>query len=265
MSSVKKLKRQFRKFRKYYKEIDRYEIKARLRKKVLKLVNKIGILSKPVEIALVDPQKKKRLFPCHLGIIFLGKYEDNIFLEIRNHLEMTYHNFFYTITNLGSLNLNEDLLKKGVKRKNKDENVKSKKMELHPTNKFYQILIDKRIEKNLDMIVAITDLPLYSSSDTQIVFLYGEAHLKHSCCVVSTIILKEEFYNKHKNEDIFESRVVKETLHEVGHLILDTAHCGNKNCVMKFSSNIKDIDYKSYSLCDSCRAKLGKLRVEYNF
>ena len=60
-------------------------------------------------------------------------------------------------------------------------------------------------------------------------------------------------------------RILKEILHEVGHLILGPDHCLNNSCVMRFSKDIKEIDDKSNELCEPCKIKSEKIREQFNF
>ena len=165
----------------------------------------------------------------------------------------------------------DQLLKKAMKKGIKKEKYKDKiqesseRIHLHPTNKFFQVLINKRIENNLDMIVSITKLPIYSSSNNDIMFLFGEANIDHRCSIVSTLLLKEQFYKRKRDKPLYELRIIKEVIHEVGHLILGPSHCINKKCVMSFSQNVKDIDAKYIGLCQDCQKKLETLKYSYNF
>ena len=131
--------------------------------------------------------------------------------------------------------------------------------------KFYQVLIDKRVKEKLGMIISITDLPIYTSNDDDILFLFGETHLKHRCSIVSTFKLKEQSYNRQTDIDPFFQRVIKEVIHEIGHLLLGSEHCGASSCVMRFSKSIEEIDVKSYKLCKDCEVKLSKIRDQFNF
>ena len=173
--------------------------------------------------------------------------------------------FFFTIKNLGNYSFSYELISKGIKKEYKEMKKSSDRIKMHPTNKFYQILINKRIEENLGMIIAITDFPLYSSSNDNILFLFGETHLKHRCCVVSSLKFKEQFYNRPANNRIFEQRIIKEVVHEIGHILLGPDHCLNNLCVMRFSHEVKEIDQKSFDLCYKCEAKLNRVRAHYNF
>ncbi len=54
---------------------------------------------------------------------------------------------------------------------------------------------------------------------------------------------------------LLEERLVKEVLHELGHL-LGLGHCSNKRCVMSFSLSVADVDAKGAEFCGRCAAKL---------
>ena len=256
-----------KKFQKYQKKIKKYRSKlskVKFKEKLNALVSKVGI-QYPVKFKLVDREIKEILFPCHLGILFCGKFEVVLFEKTRNELERVFDSFFFDIRNLGEFNFTIKAFSKGIKSEYEEFDNSKKMLEVHPTNKFYQILIDKRIENRLDLIIAVTDLPIYSSSNDNIAFLFGEAHLKHRCCVVSSLKLKEQFYNRPKNKNLFEQRIIKEIIHEIGHLILGLEHCNNESCVMRYSGEIEEIDTKSFKLCEDCALKLKSVRANYNF
>lgn len=75
--------------------------------------------------------------------------------------------------------------------------------------------------------------------------------------VVSTKRLDPSFYGEKFNKDLFKSRLVKEAVHEIGHL-MGLSHCTNRTCVMSFSNWIGDTDIKSQRLCDICKKKVGR-------
>ncbi len=124
---------------------------------------------------------------------------------------------------------------------------------------------DVLFEYNLDIGLGLTNLPIYSSSNENLLFLFGEAHIKYMCAVVSTHNLIELFNFEDFKLKKIERRIYKEVIHEIGHLILDYGHCLNDYCVMRFSKNIKEIDSKSIYLCEKCKLKLEKVRVRDNF
>lgn len=56
------------------------------------------------------------------------------------------------------------------------------------------------------------------------------------------------------------ARVVKEVLHELGH-VLGLKHCRNRECVMSFSNSVLDVDRKSSMFCGNCARALGRAGV----
>lgn len=245
------------KLQKYIHKISKYK------EKLKKILIRIGI-SYSEEFELIDEAPKELILPCYLGTLFCGDYDiTNLFNKIKYYLNQVYESFFFEIRNLGQFNFTDELFSKGVKREFKELKKSSGLIKIHPTNKFYQILINKRNEESLGMIIALTDLPIYSSSDDNILFLFGETHLKHRCCVVSSLKLRE--HDKKENNDLFEIRVIKEIIHEVGHLIIGPDHCPNEICVMRFSSELNEVDFKSINFCDLCNNKLLRIQKSYNF
>ncbi|MEN2975231.1 MAG: archaemetzincin family Zn-dependent metalloprotease [Candidatus Caldarchaeales archaeon] len=84
-------------------------------------------------------------------------------------------------------------------------------------------------------------------------YIFGLAWQK--VAVISTYRLRQEFYGQDPDHKLFIERSLKEAVHEVGHLH-NLTHCSNRRCVMAFSNWIGDTDYKSWELCEKCRAKL---------
>ena len=73
--------------------------------------------------------------------------------------------------------------------------------------------------------------------------------------IVSTHRLAQEFYGLEPDRELFVKRLIKEAVHELGHLH-GLTHCSDRRCVMAFSNWIGDTDYKSYKLCSRCERKL---------
>jgi archaemetzincin len=89
-------------------------------------------------------------------------------------------------------------------------------------------------------------------------YVFGEAQFEGKAAVVSLHRLREEFYGLKPDENIFKSRLVKEAIHELGH-IFGLIHCGNYLCVMHSSTGVEEIDLKTEQPCESCREKLDSL------
>ncbi|MFW9895463.1 MAG: hypothetical protein ACFFD7_06645, partial [Candidatus Thorarchaeota archaeon] len=233
-------------------------------KKLKKFVTRIGIYYIE-DIGLINDNPEKMILPCHLGILFYGDFDITIYNQIESYLNHIYDSFFFEIKNLGLFSFSKRLYSKGIKKEYKELLKSNNKLKIHPTNKFYRLLIEKKKEEKLGMIMVLTDLPIYSSTEANILFLFGETNIKHRTSVVSTLKLKESFYSRQKNEDLFFQRLIKEIIHEVGHIILGSEHCQQNSCVMNFSETVEDIDEKSYNFCSTCKDKLEQVRRKFNF
>lgn len=205
------------------------------------------------------------IFPCHLGIVFIGNVSTSMLNKLRFHLDQTFNSFFFDIQFIIETNLLPDRFELRVKEEYDLLNKSSEKVLLHPTNKFYEIIADKKLKYNFDVGIGLTNLPIYSSSNENLLFLFGEAHIKYKCAIVSTHNLKDLFDLENLKLKKIERRIYKEVIHEIGHLILDFGHCLNDYCVMRFSKTIKEIDRKSIYLCEKCKFKLEKVRERDNF
>ncbi|HIE05791.1 MAG TPA: archemetzincin [bacterium (Candidatus Stahlbacteria)] len=103
-------------------------------------------------------------------------------------------------------------------------------------------------ERKNGKVIAIVDIDLCTPVLT---FVFGQAQLKGSVAVVSIHRLRNEYYNLTEDTLQLVSRLKKEIVHELGHL-LGLYHCLNHRCVMNFSGSIINIDLKDLKLCQSC-------------
>ena len=88
-------------------------------------------------------------------------------------------------------------------------------------------------------------------------FVFGEASPGLRTAIVYTKRLDPRFYGNRYDFNLYIQRVSKEVIHELGHL-LDLGHCNNKECVMRFSNSVYEVDEKSMFFCRNCSAKLMK-------
>lgn len=84
-------------------------------------------------------------------------------------------------------------------------------------------------------------------------YLFGEAQLKGHCAVVSLHRLREEFYGLPPNPELLLHRVVKESVHELGH-VSGLRHCLDWHCVMASTHDVERLDLKGEEYCSSCLA-----------
>ncbi len=111
-------------------------------------------------------------------------------------------------------------------------------------------LLENYVRKmQLDKLLGVASFDLYVP---EMNFVFGEARSPGRVGVISTYRLKP----KNRNEtDLLRSRVVKEAVHEIGHM-MDLKHCSSPTCVMNFSETLRDTDNKSYDFCETCKSQL---------
>lgn len=84
-------------------------------------------------------------------------------------------------------------------------------------------------------------------------FVFGEAQLGGKHSIVSLCRLHEEFYSGNTNEELLFIRLIKESLHELGHNF-GLKHCHDWDCVMHSSAAIEEVDIKGTFYCKTCGA-----------
>jgi archaemetzincin len=82
----------------------------------------------------------------------------------------------------------------------------------------------------------------------QLNFVFGMAQPAHQRAVVALPRLRESFYGRPDQRDLFRQRLLKEAAHELGH-IYGLGHCARRACVMHFSNMLQDTDFKSAQFC----------------
>jgi archaemetzincin len=120
-------------------------------------------------------------------------------------------------------------------------------------------LLDWLLESNepdiTTKVLAICDFDAYSD---ELNFVFGEAHLGGRVAAIYLARLREEFYvrKSDKNNNLFEQRVIKEAVHELGHTF-GLRHCQISKCVMHFSNSLQDTDFKDDKFCERCNKILA--------
>jgi len=112
----------------------------------------------------------------------------------------------------------------------------------------------ERPPPDADRILGVTHFDLFVPILT---FLFGEAQYRGPGAVVSTARLKNEFYGMPPDPILLQERLLKESVHELGHTF-GLKHCYSPGCVMVSSTDIEGIDAKSPLFCERCRASLRK-------
>ncbi len=86
-------------------------------------------------------------------------------------------------------------------------------------------------------------------------YVFGEAQLAGRAAVVSSHRLRDELYGLQADDDLLETRLLKEAIHELGHTF-GLIHCSNYLCVMHSSTGVEEIDVKTEKFCEDCGVRL---------
>ena len=111
-------------------------------------------------------------------------------------------------------------------------------------------------------VLAICDFDAYSD---ELNFVFGQAHLGGRVSAIYLPRLKDKIYvrkSDKNNYNLFEQRVIKESVHELGHAF-GLRHCEIRKCVMHFSNSLQDTDFKDYKFCERCN-KILKECIQLN-
>lgn len=88
-------------------------------------------------------------------------------------------------------------------------------------------------------------------------FIFGQARMRGRDAFIALPRLRQSFYGLSEDETLFQERVLKEAVHELGHTY-GLGHCFNPKCVMHFSNSLLDTDIKGAELCAQCKSN-GKM------
>ena len=107
-------------------------------------------------------------------------------------------------------------------------------------------------------LLAVTDVDLYIPI---LKYVFGEAQMGGPCAIVSIFRLRQEFYGLPQDEHLLQDRLLKESVHELGHTY-GLIHCDRPGCVMTRSVSVMDVDAKTVSFCQDCWARYRELDRE---
>jgi predicted Zn-dependent protease len=99
-----------------------------------------------------------------------------------------------------------------------------------------------------DLFLGITEFDLYKTSRR---FVFGDADERRGVALVSLHRFAGEFYGEPADANLLLQRTVKESVHQLGHL-LRLAHCLHARCAMYPSNSVFETDNKWSYFCDSC-------------
>jgi archaemetzincin len=106
-------------------------------------------------------------------------------------------------------------------------------------------------ETREDLVLGVTEFDLYKTSHQ---FVFGSSSETQRCAVVSLQRLRSEYYGDQPDENALFQRLLKESVHEIGHA-LGLKHCYNARCAMYYSNSVFDTDNKHSHFCESCERR----------
>ncbi len=137
---------------------------------------------------------------------------------------------------------------------NTDEAYDSRRNQYHSTR--ILALLERQLQSlRVEKLLGVAAFDLYVPGMN---FVFGEARRPGRVGVISTRRLKPPPPHEFA---LFEERVVKEAVHEIGHM-LGLGHCADELCVMHFSERLADTDRKNEDFCKNCQSDLKRLKVE---
>lgn len=121
-------------------------------------------------------------------------------------------------------------------------------------NQYYSTLLLSSLVRTFSShqgkVLAVTEGDLYIPVLT---YVFGEAQLDGMAAIISTHRLDDTLYGLPPNRALFEERMIKEAVHELGHTF-GLLHCREYDCVMHSSQGVEEVDVKSVNFCSQCRA-----------
>jgi archaemetzincin len=123
----------------------------------------------------------------------------------------------------------------------------------YPGEPFLTALATARVPED-KIILGVTNVDLFVPG---LNFVFGLADPQSRGAVISLARLYPEFYGQPRNPQLFKARVLKEAVHEIGH-ILGLDHCPDPVCIMFFSNSLADTDRKGPGFCARCQEMLRK-------
>jgi predicted Zn-dependent protease len=216
-----------------------------------------------VSVGLVSRKRKQLpplIFPKHLGLLCYTPLPPGFSKAIAEVIAGSFQNFFYSIHHF-EVDIPNYFFKNDVRQRNRD----SKDYLLHGTKKFFTLGQKIGQLSRTNIMITFTDWPLFSSHYKNAEFLFGEANRALGVCIVSFAPLREDFYGREANNPLFLDRVLKVTMHELGHQILRCFnHCSDSNCILSFAKDIGAVDNRMLGFCPTCQDKIEKLRAAFN-
>lgn len=182
-----------------------------------------------------------------IGLVKLGEVDQSILDKLKIKLELFFREFKISV----------DILKEFIPLEKAEYNKKRKQYNALKLLKKIKLVIQ---DKTYFRLLGILNHDIYSISYKYVLGRAEKPKKDNPWQIVTSLIsftrLRQKFYGRPNNEVLFEQRILKEAIHELGHTF-GLPHC-QKYCIMQFSESITDTDNKTSTFCNSCSKNLRK-------
>jgi archaemetzincin len=176
----------------------------------------------------------------HLAVTWIGSDGAPPLADVCHRLEQT----FLTEVRVGSL-------------RDRPQGAYDARRGQYESTRILQWLADQ-VPAGARSVLALTDQDLCI---VVLTYVFGEAQVGGPAAVVSTARLGRGPEGEPVGADLYQARLVKECVHEVGHTF-GLTHCRVRGCVMGRANTIHDVDAKGDALCRECRVALAALQAK---
>ncbi len=123
-------------------------------------------------------------------------------------------------------------------------------------NQYYATVLLQKLERSKansrEIIIGICEEDLYIPDERNVI---SYCDTLAGTSVVSLFEIRQEFYGLPEDDKKIFPRLIKESIHQLGHLF-DLTDCRNPKCVNYYSQMMNDIDNKTEKFCDICKRQL---------
>ncbi len=180
-----------------------------------------------------------------IGLLKIGDISQLFLVKLKKNLERSFKGF----------NLSINIIREVIPLEKVEYNPKRRQ---YNASKVLTKILYYTQDKQFFRILGVMDEDIYSSPLNFVFGLAIKPKTRIPALLVAALIsitrLRETFYRRANNNALFELRILKEAIHELGHTF-SLEHC-NKYCIMQFSNSLADTDDKPPNFCKDCKNRL---------
>ena len=180
-----------------------------------------------------------------IELLKIGGINQSFLVKLKKNLERSFKGF----------NLSINVIQEAIPLEKAEYNPKRRQ---YNASKVLTKILYYTQKKQFFRILGVMDDDIYSKP---LNFVFGLAMNPKTripelpvAALISITRLRETFYRRAENNALFELRILKEAIHELGHTF-SLEHC-NKFCIMRFSNSLADTNKKPPKFCEFCKKKL---------